>query len=68
MIEKITLTLFWSMMLLCAGSALSLIWLEGSLDERFVPTFFIIGLASFLIWAPLLAYRFLRLSPNYETR
>jgi hypothetical protein len=46
-------------MLLCAGTALVNIWAEGILPMQLIPTFFIIGLASFLIWAPLLAYRFL---------
>ncbi len=46
-------------MLLCAATALASIWLPQVLDERLIPTFFIPGLASFLIWAPLMAYRFL---------
>lgn len=59
MAEKITLNVFWVMMLLCAGSALALIWGGNLLPQQLVPTFFIIGFASFLIWAPLVAYRFL---------
>lgn len=59
MIEKITLKIFWTFMLLCAGTALTLLWAEGTLPEKLMPTFFIIGFASFLIWAPLVAYRFL---------
>lgn len=46
-------------MLLCAGSALMNIWAHGILPVKLIPTFFIIGFASFLIWAPLIAYRFL---------
>ena len=47
-------------MLLTAASALTLIWIgEETFPERIVPTFFIIGFASFLIWAPLVTYRFL---------
>lgn len=47
-------------MLLTAGSALTTIWVgEETFPERLIPTFFIIGFASFLIWAPLVAYRFL---------
>ncbi len=59
MIEKITLSVFWSMMLLCAGTALTNIWAEGVLPVRLIPTFFIIGLAGFLIWAPTVTYKFL---------
>ncbi len=59
MVEKITLRVFWTFMLLCASSALALIWGGNLIPERVAPTFFILGLASFLIWAPLVAYRFL---------
>lgn len=59
MTEKTALKMFWTMMLLCAGSALTLIWVGNVLPEKIVPTFFIIGFASFLIWAPLITYRFL---------
>lgn len=47
-------------MLLCASSVLALIWVgEEVFPERIAPTFFIVGLASFLIWAPIVVYRFL---------
>ena len=59
MIERITLKIFWTAMLLCASSALTIIWFEGILPERIIPTFFIIGLANFLIWVPIMIYRFL---------
>jgi hypothetical protein len=59
MVEKIALKIFLAMMLLCAGSALVLIWGGNVLPEKIVPTFFIVGLASFLIWIPLIMYRFL---------
>jgi hypothetical protein len=59
MTENITLRIFWAMMLLCASSALSLIWMGDVFPEKLVPTFFILGFASFLIWAPLISYRFL---------
>lgn len=59
MAERITLRLFWTMMLLCAGSALVLIWGDHVLPEKIVPTFFILGFASFLIWTSLVVYRFL---------
>lgn len=57
--EKISLRIFWAMMLLCAATALISIWAGNILPDRLIPTFFILGFASFLIWAPLLAYRFL---------
>lgn len=60
--EKITLRLFWSAMLTCASLVLVVVWFEASLPEtyfRLPATFFIIGLASFLLWAPLVTYRFL---------
>ena len=67
MIEKIALRIFWGAMLLCASTVLTLIWFEDVLDEtivvRIAPSLFIIGFASFLIWAPILAYRFLGKSP-----
>lgn len=59
MIEKIALRIFWVMMLLCASTALTLLWAGNILPEKLVPTFFIIGFASFLIWAPLVVYKFL---------
>ena len=59
MIEKIALKLFWTMMLLCAGTALTLIWAGNILPQKLVPSFFIVGFASFLVWAPLVAYKFL---------
>lgn len=59
MVEKIALKIFWVMMLLCASSALTLLWVNSVLPEKIIPTFFIVGFASFLIWAPLVTYRFL---------
>lgn len=46
-------------MLLCAFTALTNIWFENILPVKFIPTFFIIGFASFLIWAPIMVYKFL---------
>lgn len=54
-------------MLFCAVTFLTVIWVpfaEGPDDwmplrMQLVMTFFVIGLASFLLWAPLVAYRFL---------
>jgi hypothetical protein len=59
MVERIALRVFWSFMLLTAGTALLSIWAPGLLPDKLLPTFFIPGFAAFLIWAPLLAYRFL---------
>lgn len=59
MTEKITLRIFWTAMLLCAGTALTIIWAGPVIPQRLVPTFFIVGFASFLIWAPIVTYRFL---------
>ena len=59
MVEKMTLKIFWTMMLLCAVSALTLLWAGDILPEKIIPTFFIVGFASFLIWTPLITYRFL---------
>jgi len=59
MTEKITLRVFWTFMLLCAASALTSIWFEQLLPQKLIPTFFIIGFASFLIWAPIMVYKFL---------
>ncbi|MBP6881508.1 MAG: hypothetical protein KBC35_02690 [Candidatus Pacebacteria bacterium] len=62
MIEKITLRIFWTAMLLCASTALIALWFFDGEDAdffKFIPTFFIIGFASFLIWAPIMVYRFL---------
>jgi len=58
MTEKIALRVFWAFMLLCAATALTSIWFEHVLPEKLIPTFFIVGLASFLIWAPIMAYKF----------
>jgi len=59
MTENISLRVFWTFMLLCAGTALTNIWVPNVLPIELIPTFFIIGFASFLIWAPLIVYRFL---------
>jgi len=58
--EHIALRVFWTCMLLCASSALAMFWLgDHILGGPWMPTFFIIGFASFLLWAPLVVYRFL---------
>jgi hypothetical protein len=59
MIEKITLRMFWTAMLLCAGLGLTLVWFDELIPDQIFQTLFIIGLASFLIWAPTIIYRFL---------
>lgn len=60
--EQITLRTFWLFMLACASTVVMSIWFEERLPEEFfkaAATFFIIGLASFLLWAPMMVYRFL---------
>jgi dipeptide/tripeptide permease len=71
MIEKITLRVFWTFMILCAGTVLSIIWFPVNEDAAEIPiriqfamTFFVIGLASALVWLPLVVYRFYRKSTN----
>lgn len=62
MIEKISLRLFILFMLLCAASVLIALWFGPEEDPewfRFMPTFFILGFASFLVWAVQMVYRFL---------
>ena len=63
MFERLTLTIFWTAMLLCASLVIVGIWFEDLLPEAFFKaagTLFVIGFACFLLWAPTLAYRFLR--------
>jgi hypothetical protein len=61
--EKITLRIFWISMLACATLAIVGIWTGGENQPDNEPltkamgTFFIIGFANFLVWAPLFAYR-----------
>lgn len=62
MVEKISLRLFLTFMLLCASTTLVLLWLGPEEDAewfKLMPTFFILGFASFLIWMTQIAYRFL---------
>jgi hypothetical protein len=54
-LQYITLRLFLVMMVLCAGSFLNMIWRTGGPDNfdvinQLAITFFVIGLASFLVW------------------
>jgi len=52
-IQKITLKIFFPAMYLCAGFALLSIWTNSIVQEgffRLIPTFFIIGLATFITW------------------
>ena len=65
MAEKITLRIVWLCMVLCATTVLSLVWFAPVSSEVGPPfrvqialTFFIVGLGHFLIWAPLVIYRF----------
>lgn len=62
--ERITLYAFWTAMLCCAGTVITIVWFgEDRLPEfvfRIAATFFVFGLANFLLWLPLITYRFLQ--------
>ena len=60
MIEKISVRIFITCMLLCAAWVLAMVWLEPDSDEIFkvAPTLFIVGFASFLIWATTMVYKY----------
>ena len=62
MIERISLRIFWAMMLSCAMLAITAMWIGEPSDVhgKIIFTTFVIGLASFLVWSPLMAYRFHR--------
>ncbi|MCB9811590.1 hypothetical protein H6783_01635 [Candidatus Nomurabacteria bacterium] len=63
--EQITFRTFTICMLTTASLVIVGIWLEDKLPEAYfktIATFFIVGLANFLLWAPILAYRFLHKS------
>ncbi len=65
--EKVTLRLFWTCMIACASCAVIGIWFEERVPEAFfkaMATLFIIGLANFLVWAPMMVYRFLNKQPH----
>ncbi len=67
MIEKISLRLFITFMLLCAGTVLMALWFGPDQDPewfKLMPTFFVIGFASFLVWATQMVYRFLDVFSN----
>lgn len=60
--EKITLRVFLTSMVLCASGVLTGIWFEGKIPEaffKFPATFFVIGFGSFLVWVTRIVYRFL---------
>ncbi len=60
-IETVSLRVFLGAMILCALSALGAMWCEWfGVDMEFVPiipTLFVIGFASFLIWLPIVVYK-----------
>jgi hypothetical protein len=60
-IEKVSLRVFLTMMILCALSALGAMWFDwGGVGFEFIPiipTFFVVGFASFLIWLPIVVYK-----------
>jgi hypothetical protein len=65
-IEKLSLKLFWCFMILCAISFLGTLW-SGTQEQvffRITATFFVIGLANFLIWLPLAIYRLIEVMKN----
>lgn len=61
MIEKIALRIFWTAAFACAGILLMAIWTSPEPPEVLMKsafTAFVVGFAAFIVWAPLLAYRF----------
>lgn len=61
MIEKIALKIFWGAAFVCACFVLTAIWSGDEPSEilmKGAATAFIIGFAAFIVWAPLVAYRF----------
>lgn len=63
MIERIALRIFIFCMMLCAGTSLVALWFGPAEDPqwfRLIPTFFILGFASFLIWGVQMVYRMLQ--------
>jgi len=66
-IETISLKIFLTCMLACAIVAIVSIWLGwfGDSDDHFmpiIPTLFIIGFASFLIWLSIVIYKLIETS------
>ncbi len=66
--ERITFRVFTICMLACASTFIVGIWWgEHEAPEALFKagaTFFIVGLANFLLWAPQVTYRFLRALDN----
>lgn len=60
-IEKAALSLFLVLMLTTAASMVTFIWTQPENETLFMgaATLFIVGLASFLTWLPLMLYRVL---------
>jgi hypothetical protein len=65
LLEKVTLRIFLCAMMLCAGAFLVLVWTGGPdkpdnyRDFSIVITLFVVGMANFLIWLPIVIYRLL---------
>ena len=62
MVEKWSLRIFWIFMLTCALLVIGAIASGGEPTEvhaRLIPITLILGVASFLIWAPHIVYRFI---------
>lgn len=64
-IERITLALFIICMMITAGFFLFLLWTQPQDESLFmvVGTFFVVGLANFLLWLPNMLYRLLNKLP-----
>lgn len=60
-LEKVALGVFLTCMVLCAGFFLFVFWSHNDNENRILisitATFFVIGLANFLIWLPIVIYR-----------
>lgn len=57
-IEKWSLKVFLVCMLVCAVAFIALIWTQTEPEwVPIIPTLFIVGLASFLIWLPIVMYK-----------
>jgi hypothetical protein len=61
-LERVTLTLFLACMVVTAILFIVFLWTEPSSETapKIMATFFVIGLANFLTWLPLILYRRLK--------
>lgn len=65
-LEKISLRIFYVCMVLCATLFLIAMWTreENKWLMSFVITFFVVGLANFLIWLPIVIYKLIDVLKN----